>query len=282
MLSSPTLHASNAVLHPIEVENLPVFPAVALELMNLIDSDDSSVHDIMQLLRREPSLSAEILRVSNTARYVRHKKEIVDLDTALVVIGLATARKVSLNAAIQGMLGRALGLPELRQCWSHCIAVAVVAEELAADHDVPAGAAYVAGLLHDIGMLALLCLYPSEYQQMLIMMGQKEMGWREAERKIFGRDHQEVGALVLTRMGLPASLLPVVEQHHDWADLSASGMLPLIATSDKVAGALGFGVGEQLSKEALAELFGTIALANPQRGIDGIHGLRNRIQEAMA
>ena len=283
MQEVPTLQsklAPSVAPRPLLLDNLPVFPAVALQLINLMDQPESSVHEITDLLRREPALSAEVLRFSNSARYIRHKEQIVDLDTALVVIGLSEARRVSLNAAVRGMIGGALGLPELRHCWTHCIAVATVAEELAPDHGEREGPAYVAGLLHDLGMLALLSLYPSEYRQMLLMVERDEMDWRDGERNTFGWDHEEVGALLVATMGLPASLKSILDSHHDCSNLSQPGMLPLIATADRIADSIGFRVGGFPSQEAIEALIQSMTLANPKRQADEFDRLRDRILAA--
>lgn len=268
-------------VRPLQFDHLPVFPSVAIELIELMDRQDSSVHQITRILRREPALSAEVLRHSNTAVYIRHKGEVVDLDTALVVMGLAAVRKVSLNAAVRGMIGVALGLPELRHCWTHCVATAVIAEHLAPDHQVRAGAAYVAGLLHDLGMLALLSIYPTEYQQMLLMVERDEVDWRTAEREVFGRDHEQVGSLIIDKMALPASLRPVLTSHHDWEDYAAPGMLPLVACADRVAGAVGFRVGGFPPQESVEALFEYVSAANPRRTVEEIEALHGRIADAL-
>src|SRR5690606_34397387 len=99
----------------------------------------------------------------NSALYQRRQAGVVDLDMALVLIGLAKARRVSLNAAVRGLIGSALGMPELRRCWAHSVATAMLAERLSGDYEIAPGRAYAMGLLHDLGALALLALYSEEY-----------------------------------------------------------------------------------------------------------------------
>ena len=248
--------------------------------MDLLDQPECSVHEITNLLRREPTLAAEVLRVSNSARYLRHKEPILELDTALVVIGLAEARHVALNAAIRGMIGPALGMPELRHCWSHCIAVAIVAEELSVDYGQRNGSAYIAGLLHDLGMLALLALHPDEYIEMLSNIEQDERDWRESEREAFGWDHEQLGALVIETLELPADLAPIASQHHDCADLSQRSMLALVAAADLIAASLGFQVGESARYATVEEMLMTVTLANSARTAEEIVRLRGRIEHA--
>src|SRR5690606_12472128 len=132
-------------------------------------------------------------------------------------------RRIALNAAVRGMIGGALGLPELRRCWGHCVAVAIVAEACADAYDVPRGRAYSAGLLHDLGMLALLTLYPAEYQQLLLLADRDDRDLRRSEREVFGQDHEMVGGELVGRIGLPTELRPILSNHHDCDDLAQPG-----------------------------------------------------------
>ncbi len=265
----------------LEVHHLPAFPAVALELMDLLDRPECSVHDVTAILRREPTLAAEVLKVSNSALYFRHKEEILDLDTALVVIGLAEARRVALNAAIRGMIGSALGVPELRLCWSHCIAVALISETLSARFGQHGGRAYVAGLLHDLGMLAILSLYPAEYREMLLLLKRDGTDWRAAERDTFGRDHEQVGAALAKQMGLPTALWPILSHHHDCPDCSQPTMMSLVAMSDRIAALLGYQVGERSPYSSLDDLFSQTPPPGPMPDAEEFERLRARIEASV-
>lgn len=270
-----------ALRRPLQLHTLPAFPAVALELMDLLDQPECSVHAITAVLRREPALAAEVLKVSNSARYFRHKEEILDLDTALVVIGLSEARRVALNAAIRGMLGGALGVPELRLCWSHCIAVALICEEFAGRFGRSPGRAYVAGLLHDLGMLALLSLYPVEYRQMVTLLGEDDRDWRTAERSVFGWDHEQVGAAVADQMSLPASLKPILSKHHDCSDFSKTDMLTLVALADHLAVSMGYPVGGGAAYKNVEDVFIQLRPAVPMPDPDAIERLRQHIESVV-
>jgi len=249
--------------------------------MDLLDQPECSVQEITNVLRREPTLAAEVLKVSNSARYLRHKEEIVDLDTALVVIGLSQARRVALNAAVRGMIGSALGVPELRLCWTHCIAVALICEELSPRFGQRSGRAYVVGLLHDLGMLAILSLYPAEYRQMLILLEQEDRDWRAAERDIFGRDHEQVGAVVAENMGLPSTISRIVSHHHDCPDFSAPSLGALVALSDRIAGVLGYRPGGRSQQETLEELFSRVKPPGPMPDAEAFERLRTRIEDTV-
>ncbi len=266
----------------VQLERLPVFPSIALELMDLLDEPECSVRQIAEVLRREPTLAAEVLAVSNSARYIRLKEAVLDLDRAVVVIGLAEARRVALNAAVRGMIGGALGLPEFRRCWGHCVAAAIVAEACADAYGAPKGRAYAAGLLHDLGMLALLTLYPDEYQKLLLLADREDKDLRQSEWEVFGQDHEMVGGELVARMGLPAELRPVLSNHHDCVDITQSGLRPLIAASDRIANLLGYRAGGCAPADEAGELLAAMRLSTPQAREAFLSDLVRRIALATA
>ncbi|MBI1353392.1 MAG: HDOD domain-containing protein [Acidobacteria bacterium] len=263
-------------------DRLPVFPAVALELISLLDDQEASVQDIATVLRREPALAAEAIKVSNSARYARHQGAILDLDTALVVIGMKEARRVCLNAAVRGLIGAALGMPELRRLWRHSVASAILTEYLSEDYDIPAGRAYALGLLHDLGALALLAMHPEEYRRLIVLYDHEPVDWREAERRIFGMDHEQVGALLVDHMGLPESMRAALSQHHD-SDLGLRGCEAcLVGAASLLAETIGSGIGGDLVQSPPEALLARMPLRDPAARLAGLPAIAEKIQDAVS
>ena len=118
--------------------------------------------------------------------------------------------------------------------------------------------AYVAGLLRDLGRLALLVKYPESYTNLLAVTREHGFDIRTVERDLFDIDHCEAGAWLMQRMPFPAELCDVAAYHHDPVGDAPFKMVQLIRVADRLADALGFAViaysSELTAYEALSEL----------------------------
>lgn len=213
--------------------DLPVFPAVALELIDILEDPAVSIRPVIELLKRDPVLCAEVLRTANSARFQRRNR-ITDLQRAVAVLGNANTRRIALQAALRGLVGGNLHVDELRRCWEHCVRSAAVSEALAPFVGHRPEKAYTAGLLHDIGRLALLALYPDEYARLLQVAEEKDLSLLECERALFDIDHCKAGAWVTERWRLPADMAIVAAEHHNDAAESRS-MLSLVAAAQNIS-----------------------------------------------
>jgi putative nucleotidyltransferase with HDIG domain len=215
------------------LRHLPVFPAVALELIDLVDQRVSEASKISRLLGRDPALSAEVLRQANSARFAR-RHDVSELDDAVTLLGTDQTCRIAMGAACRGLVAPALGRPELRRCWEHCLASAILASALAAELDQEPGPAYTAGLLHDIGLLALVAVYPDRYVETLQLVNEEGLEWLDAERQVFGADHCGVGRWVVDEWRLPDELHDVVVHHHDERPFDKT-MVSLVAMASTLA-----------------------------------------------
>jgi HD-like signal output (HDOD) protein len=215
------------------LDKLPVFPTVALELIDLLESSIVDADQIVHLLGRDPALSAEVLQHANSARFAR-RRSVGELSEAVTVLGTDLTSRIAMSAACRGLVAPALGRPELRRCWEHSLASAILADKFAPLLDQAPRAAYTAGLLHDIGCLALLAVYPDRYVEALTLTRTSAMRWLEAERSVFGVDHCAVGRWVVDDWRLPDDLREVVIHHHDDRPFDRS-MVTLVAIATLVA-----------------------------------------------
>jgi HD-like signal output (HDOD) protein len=108
--------------------------------------------------------------------------------------------------------------------------------------------AYVAGLLRDIGRLALLVKYPDSYANLLAVSGEHSFDLMNTERELFDVDHCQAGVWLMERMPFPPELTEVVAQHHNVPAEKTFRMLHLIRIADRMADALGFAVAVQANQ----------------------------------
>jgi HD-like signal output (HDOD) protein len=104
--------------------------------------------------------------------------------------------------------------PFIRACWRHNLAAALICQRLSDAVGVPESNGYTAGLVHDIGQLALLTVYP-QYEKALASAGEREISPMELERELFGLDHAEAGRWLLSEWNFPVELQNVAARHEN-------------------------------------------------------------------
>ncbi len=198
------------------LDALPAPGAVATRILSMASKEDVNLSELIDLLEAEPSLSAALLRLANTAANTIGD-EVRDVDKAAMRLGLDTVRTVALCVAVRdGLFGRSgPDDPHVRAVWEHSLACAVAAN-LLAKMACPAlaGQAFAAGLLHDCGRLALLAALPKEYDALLAMPHLAGESFLETEQRLLGADHCLTGKWLLERWNLPEVFVEAAWLHH--------------------------------------------------------------------
>ncbi len=224
-------------------ELLKPFPAHVVEAMRLLDDLNSSVEDVAAALGKDPVLAARVLRLANSALYLRTRR-VATLREAVVLVGFAAVRSLLVTAVAYDAFrpgAPGYGLDRV-QLWQHALAVATVARYLAATRKRDTEAAFVAGLLHDIGKLALSSALQEQYAEVLAAVAQG-MDFVEAERAVLGCDHAQVGAEAARRWNLPEPLVAAIEHHHRPEEAEDPWLADVVHVADALCLMLGFGVG---------------------------------------
>lgn len=198
------------------IERLPAPSAVAVKILNLAMQEEKDFSVFSRLIESDQSLSLKVLRMANSLAY-GYTGRIEDLRKALVVLGTSTLKQIMLGVIVRdGLLKDPKCADEhLRRIWKHSLAGAVAAH-LSAEAVAPevADSAFVAGLLHDCGKLALLTVIPGEYEKLLDAAEESGEALDELEREAFGVDHGTVGKWLAEKWGLPKRLVDAVWLHH--------------------------------------------------------------------
>jgi len=274
-LSQP---AADTAAQPWAIKNLPPFPAVALQLMGLLDSD-VPVKDVVKLLRMDPALSAEILRVSNSPLYGL-SRHVDSVSHAVVVLGGDSVKRLALTVALGRFTQNFMKHRGLRRCWDHSVACALIAEDLAEFAGHSRDRAYTAGLLHDVGRLALLACYPNEYENLLTVASENDFDFRTTEKKLFEIDHCSAGHWLCKSWNLPADMTEAIAGHHE-ADLAPGSLTSLVAVSDSLAAALGYGTVELKQDPELSDLIDPLGADDADALLKKVEALPGRIAEAL-
>ena len=195
------------------LNRLPAFSQTAVKLLSRPFSENDSIGVIESCFRSDPSLASQLLAAANSAA-MGLRSRVSTLRHALAVLGIDRIRSLVVTIATSSYM-RQFPLEVVRPIWSHGIATAVIAEQLAGYSDRLSGAAlYTAGLTHDIGRLGLLASDRHAYAAFLLAEYENREETEEIECDRFGIIHTVAGGLLTQLWGFPESLCAHAENHH--------------------------------------------------------------------
>ncbi|HPS59473.1 MAG TPA: HDOD domain-containing protein [Spirochaetota bacterium] len=197
-----------------DVESLPTFPENIIELQRLCKEKNATIDAISERISRDPSLTADVIKLSNSAGFVPGKK-IVTIKDAVKIIGLKNLNLILTASATRKILDNKYKKFEV--IWEHCIRVAYYAREIAKKKGlgVLADSAFISGLLHDIGKIVLLSADPNIVNIISEITKNKQMRSSSILEEIsIGVSHAEIGGLIAHKWNFPADLTRAIEFHH--------------------------------------------------------------------
>ena len=196
------------------VKTLPSMPTTVVALGQAVADDRCTVDRILDVLSKDPGLSATMLRLANSVAYASSTR-VMDLRNAVMRLGFDPILNLGRSAAIMRSYRGANHLDAF-QLWQHSVAVGLVARgicRLQKRHYLD-DSAYLAGLLHDIGKIALDRCFTEEYAP---VVRAQEAGaiCLDAEQELLGITHAEVGAMVAVNWNFPEEMVSAIRDHHD-------------------------------------------------------------------
>ena len=229
-----------------KVKELPGIPDITLKVIRLTDDARASASDVAKVLSEDQTLTARVLRLVNSAAY-GGARQVSTVTEATVRLGMRNIRTLAYAASCQDMLaspldGYALTHGEL---WRHSYACALAARTVAvACGHKRSEEAFVAGLLHDIGKVLLDTQMKSAYRQVAAIAETDSIPFMDAERKEFGFDHAQAGALLLQYWSLPDILVKAVGSHYTpLTQLPFDPLTGIVHVADIISIMLGIGLG---------------------------------------
>ena len=199
-----------------EVEAFPGMPATAAKLLPLLDNPDSTPSEVENIVKYDPGLTANILKLTNSA-YFGIPTKVSSIKQAVILLGWKRLMQVVTTICMSPLMKKAIPGYDLRsgELWRHSIAVSVAAELLVKALKIPdADEVFTAGLLHDVGKLILGNFVKKDLSQIQAMVT-KGISFDVAESMVLGTNHAEVGGQILHKWSFPAELVNAVQWHHD-------------------------------------------------------------------
>ena len=239
--TEPAAQETPAKPTPWALDELPPFPWVAKRLMATVSKEDVDIHEVGKLIAAEPVFATRVLQLANSPLFAL-QRQVRSISHAIILLGLDRVKAITFTRALEDFVTPALSIKALRLCWQNCLAVALLSEKLARAARMDADFAYVAGLLRDIGRLALLVKYPEPYSNLLAVSGEQKFDLLMMERELFDIDHCEAGSWLMQQLPFPPELEEIIAGHHRQLDHDSFRMVHLVQCADRLGDALGFGV----------------------------------------
>ena len=171
---------------------------------------------IAEIIRRDPSLTARLLRLVNSV-YYGLTTPVNTIEEAVFYLGVREIRQlVVVTPVIEDFqrLTKQCDFP-WREFWQHCIGTALLTREIATAVRLPDEESdYVAGLIHDIGKLVMAWSFPDHFTEIHRQALETKRDLIEIENEVLGMDHAELGALYLERHRLPEQMIKTARYHH--------------------------------------------------------------------
>jgi diguanylate cyclase (GGDEF)-like protein len=193
---------------------LPSPPAIAVRILEVVRREDFSFLELAQVIQTDPALTGRILRVANSSFYSL-SRNVTTIETAIAVLGVNAAKNIALSFILRQAFPRPQGERfDLDRLWRRSITAAVAAQLISKAIGFKNDETFIASLLQDIGIAALFALRKDQYFEVLDEKAVTGLPVAEVERRVFGFDHQEVGAELLKFWGLPESVYLPIRYHH--------------------------------------------------------------------
>jgi putative nucleotidyltransferase with HDIG domain len=213
-----------------KLNSIGTLPEVTVQIIKTVEDPKSSASQLNAIVAHDPSLVSRVLKVVNSSFYGL-PGQVSSIERAIVLLGLNGVKNLAVAASL-GQLFRGAKLCEqfgAKDLWTHCIAVAVGAKELALKVDSRlADEAFLAGMIHDIGLLAELQIWPEKLRQ-VCTEAQERQGAGETfcqlEDRIIGVDHEQLGRALAQRWRFPRSCQDVAGNHHNPTACNESKLL---------------------------------------------------------
>jgi len=197
------------------VARLPSPPQTLIRLMTLCQSDDVDMSELSELIASDAGLSAKVLSVAHSAAYFRSSNKTLTLLQATSTLGMALIKVLVISESVFQTFNafRQTGAADLRSFWKHSLTVAVLARTLAEQRDIPGtDEAYLSGLLHNVGRLALLTAVPERYTELFSLPDDASLC--QQEQRLLGTSHAQAGAWLLEHWHLSSAMVAAVQSHH--------------------------------------------------------------------
>ncbi|MCM8774096.1 MAG: HDOD domain-containing protein [Candidatus Omnitrophica bacterium] len=198
-----------------QIEDLPTLPDLYFKFREKIDDPKASANDVAKVISSDQAIASAILRVANSAFY-GFMRRITNVPHAIVIIGFNGIHHIVLNMTVLNLFKgkNNIGDFNISKIWEHSLATAAIAKVIARKVNYSnLEESFTAGLLHDIGKVIIYKYLPQEFREIIEEVKKSDIRIRDAEEKVIGVDHTDIGSCLLMEWNFPKSLVSAVAYH---------------------------------------------------------------------
>jgi HD-like signal output (HDOD) protein len=205
------------------IGDLPTLPEVAVQLNGLLDCPETTVEEVGDTIKQDQAIVGKMLRLVNSSFYGLGK-QVTSVPRAVVILGFNMIRNALISVSIiDSMKGFGGGGVDLKAFWRHAISCAVIGRHLSIRSRIGfPEEAFTVGIVHDIGKLVLAKYFPGEFSEIMLGVAAGKTFY-EAEPGVVPAHHNEIGAYLAGRWGLPQVICDGIRLSHG---VDGSGSYP--------------------------------------------------------
>ncbi len=245
-----------------DIKNLKPIPAVIHQILEVVDKPDSSMAEVANIIQYDPAVTASVLRTCNSAYFgLKHPAE--SIKDAVSLLGIdQIVQIVLMKSGIRLLSGKqeGYGLHE-GAMWKYSVSSALVAKQIAQKLSLEnKNTIFTAALLKDIGKTVLDRFVLDSFEKISALVVNKGLSFREAEKKIIGVDHTELGGMIAKMWKFSPRMVKIIRHHH-LSDISMvrDKEIATVYLADCICMMIGIGVGSdglayRFNEQAMKEL----------------------------
>lgn len=197
------------------ITNLPVVPSYIGKILRALDNADIRAKKLAEHIEKDQALTAKILHIANSPWYGQIGK-ISTVDLAIIIMGLNSIKEIVIGMLVDKFFARTPSyLFDTKSFWNYSLFCGSTSRLLARKTNYKkAGEAFVAGLMHDIGILILIQYFSYEFKEIKILVESGKFNMKQAEELVIGCNHAEIGVWMAEKWNLPEQLVNCVRYHH--------------------------------------------------------------------
>ena len=262
------------------VEEFPTLPQVVTRIIELCEDEEVHVDDLAKVISQDQSITARILKLSNSA-YYGYLRKVNTISKAVTILGFDTIRSLSISASVFDTFKRIKSNYNFNRCqfWLHSIGVANISKMICRyiNNRKDIESVFLGGLLHDIGKLFFESYYNAQYDDVIREVTVNSCSIREAEQQIFNVTHDEVGGWLTDRWKFPDDLIHAIQYHHNLENCPEENLLiaSIVHIADHICRVHNIGSGG----DSLIPVINPIALSSTQLNEQDIHDISEKVPE---
>ncbi|NOX32476.1 MAG: HDOD domain-containing protein [Deltaproteobacteria bacterium] len=245
-----------------EIKNLKPIPAVISQILEVVDQPDSSMAQIANIIQYDPAVTASVLRTCNSAFFgLKHPAE--SIKDAVSLLGIDQIVEIVLMKSGAKVLSgeqKGYGLHE-GAMWKYSVSSALIAKQIAQKLSLKnKNTIFTAALLKDIGKTVLDRFVMDSFEKISALVVDENLSFREAEKKIIGVDHTELGGMIAKMWKFSPKMVKIIRHHH-LTDISMvkDKEIAVVYLADCICMMTGIGVGSdglayRFNNQAMKEL----------------------------